>query len=198
MRGSKNIVTRSEAQNYSSKKCNEYKGRLGDELGDELDLYNIYSPLCHLDDVGKPAESLGSVKSFGPCADEYVFAYLNLPQVQHALHARKTSWKACGPTTVMPMVKKLSQTRIRVWIGDVDGILPVTYTRNLVNKMKLPLESSWRPWYCSKEIGGYVVRYKGVVLTTVRGAGHAVPSDQPERALVMISAFLQGLLPPTC
>ncbi|GKE59114.1 hypothetical protein Tco_1498299, partial [Tanacetum coccineum] len=36
-------------------------------------------PLCHLDDVGKPAESLGSVKSCDPCTREYVFAYLNVP-----------------------------------------------------------------------------------------------------------------------
>ncbi|GJZ13580.1 serine carboxypeptidase II-3-like protein [Tanacetum coccineum] len=56
-----------EAQNYSTKKCNEYQGRLGYEIGDGLDLYNIYSPLFHLDDVGKHAESLGSVKSFDPC-----------------------------------------------------------------------------------------------------------------------------------
>ncbi|GKC78662.1 serine carboxypeptidase II-3-like protein [Tanacetum coccineum] len=51
-----------EDQNYSTKKCNEYQGRLGYEIGDGLDLYNIYSSLFHLDDVGKPAESLGSVK----------------------------------------------------------------------------------------------------------------------------------------
>jgi hypothetical protein len=36
-----------------------------------------------------------------------------------------------------------------------------------------------------------------VVLTTVRGSGHEVPIYQPESALVMISPFLQGLLPPT-
>lgn len=47
------------------------------------------------------------------------------------------------------------------------------------------------------QVGGYVVGYKGVVLVTVRGAGHAVPSYQPERALAMISSFLQGKLPPS-
>ncbi|KAL0017329.1 hypothetical protein SO802_004398 [Lithocarpus litseifolius] len=45
-------------------------------------------------------------------------------------------------------------------------------------------------------VGGYVVGYKGVTFATVRGAGHEVPSYQPERALTMISSFLTGKLPP--
>ncbi|KAI8548717.1 hypothetical protein RHMOL_Rhmol07G0295400 [Rhododendron molle] len=46
-------------------------------------------------------------------------------------------------------------------------------------------------------VGGYVVEYEGLVLTTVRGSGHEVPSYQPERALAMISAYLRGTLPPS-
>ena len=46
------------------------------------------------------------------------------------------------------------------------------------------------------QVGGYVVGYKGLTLITVRGAGHMVPSYQPERALDMISYFLRGELPP--
>ncbi|CAJ2651373.1 unnamed protein product [Trifolium pratense] len=44
-------------------------------------------------------------------------------------------------------------------------------------------------------IGGYVVGYKGLTFVTVRGAGHLVPSWQPERALTLISSFLYGSLP---
>jgi len=46
------------------------------------------------------------------------------------------------------------------------------------------------------QVGGYVEEYNGFTLATVRGAGHEVPSYQPERALAMISSFLQGQLPP--
>lgn len=46
------------------------------------------------------------------------------------------------------------------------------------------------------QVGGYVIGYKGLTLVTVRGAGHMVPSDQPYRALTMISSFLLGQLPP--
>lgn len=48
----------------------------------------------------------------------------------------------------------------------------------------------------SPQVGGYVVGYKGLTFVTVRGAGHMVPSFQPERALTMITSFLQGQLPP--
>lgn len=46
------------------------------------------------------------------------------------------------------------------------------------------------------QVGGYVVGYKGLTFATVRGAGHMVPSYQPQRALTMISSFLLGELPP--
>ncbi|KAE9458532.1 hypothetical protein C3L33_09576, partial [Rhododendron williamsianum] len=81
--------------------------------------------------------------------------------------------------------------------GDIDGRVPITSSRYSINTFKLPVETAWRPWYSNEEVGGYVVGYKGLVLTTVRGAGHTVPSYQPERALNMISSFLQGTLPPS-
>jgi len=40
------------------------------------------------------------------------------------------------------------------------------------------------------------VKYEGVTFVTVRGAGHLVPSWQPERALTFITSFLYGSLPP--
>jgi carboxypeptidase C (cathepsin A) len=44
--------------------------------------------------------------------------------------------------------------------------------------------------------GGYVeVYHGGLTFITIKGAGHSVPSYQPERALTMISSFLQGKLP---
>ncbi|KAK2388597.1 serine carboxypeptidase [Trifolium repens] len=58
-----------------------------------------------------------------------------------------------------------------------------------------PINSAWRPWYSGKEVGGYVVGYKGLTFVTVRGAGHLVPSWQPERALTLIESFIYGSLP---
>ena len=37
-----------------------------------------------------------------------------------------------------------------------------------------------------------MIEYKGLVLVTVRGSGHMVPIDQPDRGLVLFKSFLEG------
>ncbi|KAM4121809.1 hypothetical protein ACB094_01G033800 [Castanea mollissima] len=157
----------------------------------------------------KSYESIKIVHNFDPCSDNYVSAYLNLAEVQTALHAKATKWEACSgfvtfvwtdsPTTILPAINELISSGIRVWIysGDIDSVVPVTSSRYSINTLKLPVTTAWRPWHFDNEVGGYVVGYKGVTFATVRGAGHEVPSYQPERALTMISSFLTGKLPPS-
>jgi serine carboxypeptidase-like clade 2 len=49
----------------------------------------------------------------------------------------------------------------------------------------------------SRQVGGYVQQYTGgLVFISVRGAGHQVPYFQPEKALIVVSSFLRGALPP--
>ncbi|CAK7347587.1 unnamed protein product [Dovyalis caffra] len=181
--------------NFSSI-CDQYQSQADAEVG-RLDSYNIYAPLCN-QSTSKSGSS-GSVKDFDPCSDDYVRSYLNLAQVQTALHAKPTKWEACGgqleewtdsPTTILPTMKQLMAIGIRVWMysGDIDSVVSVTTSRYAINTFNLPVETAWRPWYTSNEVGGYVVGYKGVALVTVRGSGHTVPSYQPERALTMISS----------
>lgn len=185
--------------------CEQYMSFGYQELGN-LDIYNIYAPLCNSSSqkTGSPA----SINDFDPCSNAYVNSYLNLAEVQTAFHAKRTDWAACGgrltnwtdsPTTILPIIKQLMDSGINVWIysGDIDGRVPVTSTRYSINTFNLPIEIAWRPWYYKSEIGGYVVGYKGVTFITVRGAGHTVPSYQPGRALTMISSFLEGILPPS-
>ncbi|KAF5468318.1 hypothetical protein F2P56_012477 [Juglans regia] len=183
-----------------SSKCEQYQS-LGDQEVGGLDIYNIYAPLCN----GSAPNSGSSVKNFDPCSDQYVNTYLNLAKVQTALHAKTTKWAACSslgwkdrPTTILPIIKRLISSGVSLWIysGDTDARVPVTSSRYAINKLKLRVDTDWRPWYSGGEVGGYVIGYKGVTFTTVRGAGHTVPSYQPGRALTMISSFLQGKLPP--
>ncbi|KAL5992713.1 hypothetical protein ACLOJK_013632 [Asimina triloba] len=149
-----------------------------EEIG-EIDMYNIYAPVCQ-DTTNNRTAPKGSITSFDPCSSDYLEAYLNVHEVQKAMHANVTAlpdeWGMCS--------------------GDADAVCPVTATRYFVNKLGLPIDTNWRAWYTNNEVGGYVVRYKGLTLVTVRGAGHLVPSYQPQRALTMISSFLQGVLPP--
>ncbi|XP_031273423.1 serine carboxypeptidase II-3-like [Pistacia vera] len=190
------------AGNFSNT-CLKYQNQADDEIGN-IDIYNIYYPLCQSKataPASKGGSSSGSVKDIDPCSEIYVNSYLNLADVQRALHVKSTNWSACSsvgwtdsPTTVLPTIQLLIASGIRVWIysGDTDGRVPVTSSRYSINTLNLPVETAWRPWNIRGEVGGYVVGYKGVTFATVRGSGHMVPSNQPERSLVMISSFLQG------
>ncbi|KAK7310504.1 hypothetical protein RJT34_08058 [Clitoria ternatea] len=185
--------------------CNLYESRSLDEIGN-IDMYNIYAPSCK-SSATKPGACTATYSGsyFDPCSEYHTKSYLNLAEVQEALHAKPTEWLSCNPfgwtdspATVLPTINRLISSGISIWIysGDTDGRVPITSSRYSVNALKLPVETSWRPWYTGNEVGGYLVGYKGLTLVSVRGAGHMVPSDQPKRALTMISFFLTLELPP--
>ncbi|KAI3461198.1 hypothetical protein Pfo_017861 [Paulownia fortunei] len=183
----------------ASDQCESFVEKSIEELG-LIEINNIYAPIC-LNPVLKNASS-GSVNFFDPCSDAYVEHYLNTAEVQSALHVKPTTWTGCRPynwtdwqSNVLPTIENLMASGMRVWLGDIDANVPVTSTRYAINSLKLPVETAWRPWYFDNEVGGYVVGYKGLTFVTVRGAGHLVPSYQPQRALAMISSFLEGTLP---
>ncbi|XP_029128792.1 serine carboxypeptidase II-3-like [Cajanus cajan] len=179
-----------------STKCANAKSWALIEKGN-IDFYNIYGPQCH--DTSLKNGTIGSVYDFDPCSDYYVKAYLNRPEVQLALHAQLTNWSHCrgykwkdSPTTIIPTIKYLIDSEIKLWIysGDTDARVPVTSSRYSINTLKLPILEPWSPWYAGTEIGGYMVKYKGLTFVTVRGAGHLVPSWKPVKALVLILSFL--------
>lgn len=176
-----------------------------------IDVYNIYSSSCH-DKKVKPSGSKCTDLA-DPCAQYFVEAYLNQPQVQKAIHANtglKYPWTRCrtynlnhfgdSPKTMLPHIKALISSGISIWIfsGDLDAMVPVTATKQSVEKLGLGVAADWRPWSADgKDVAGYVIAYKGLVFATVRGSGHMVPIDQPERGLVLFSSFLSGQpLPP--
>ncbi|XP_057953390.1 serine carboxypeptidase 1-like [Malania oleifera] len=186
-----------------STQCGRFLGNAIDEIGD-VDLHNIYATPCL--NASSKNRSNGSIYNPDPCSEHYINSYLNIPEVQAALHANRTTWGYCSyftwtesPSTILPIIEHLMASGIRVWIysGDIDAVVPITSSRYSINTLKLPIVSAWRPWYTNYEVGGYVVQYKGLTLATVRGAGHMVPTDQPERALTMISSFLRGHLLPS-
>ncbi|KAH6832001.1 serine carboxypeptidase-like 40 [Perilla frutescens var. hirtella] len=194
------------ANDTASDQCYTELEKSFEELGN-IDINNIYAPICLKSVLNNGTN--GSVNAFDPCSDTYVQYYLNTPQVQAALHVNPTSWDFCKgfqnwtdwQSNVLPTIENLMANGLRnasmPYSGDIDANVPVTSTRYAINSLKLPIETSWRPWYFENEVGGYAVGYKGLALVTVRGAGHLVPSYQPQRALVMITSFLEGMLPPS-
>ncbi|XP_017701690.2 serine carboxypeptidase 1-like [Phoenix dactylifera] len=177
-----------------------------------IDEYNIYAPIClHAENRTKSSLAMAD---FDPCTEDYVTSYLNNPKVHEALHVDITKstipWQGCSdavgyswkdaPASVLPLIKKLigsNETRLWLYSGDVDGVCSTAATKYAIKELKLPVRDSWKAWYYNEQVGGYVVGYQGLVFVTVRGAGHMVPSYQPERALALISSFIQGKLPST-
>ncbi|GAB2274491.1 hypothetical protein Dimus_009261 [Dionaea muscipula] len=190
--------------NYISNDCSNWLNVAEIESGN-IDPYDIYYPMC-LTPALSNSSTPGSVDNYDPCSDNYVNAYLNKPNVQAALNARPTNWSTCSnfnwtdsPDTVLPIIQTLIANNIRTWIysGDVDSVVPVTSTRYSINTLKLPIKTPWYPWYLNQQVGGYVVGYENLTYATVRGAGHEVPTYQPERALALFSSYLNGTLPPS-
>ncbi|KAK1418273.1 hypothetical protein QVD17_27416 [Tagetes erecta] len=165
------------ASDTFSEMCNNITSQASIEIGD-IDIYNIYAPICLTPtQTNTSSVPAGSINSFDPCWQDILKSYLNDSVVQKALKAKPTSWDLCS--------------------GDLDALAPVTSSRYAINTLQLPIETAWRPWYHNKEVGGYLEQYKGLLLITVRGAGHTVPSYQPQRALALFSSFLGGILPPS-
>ena len=87
---------------------------------------------------------------------------------------------------------------VSVWVfsGTDDALLSTLGTIRWINKLNLGIEEEWREWKVKDQVGGFVQKYNsGLVLATVKGAGHMVPQDQSEAAFVLVSAFLNGTLP---
>jgi len=176
----------------------------GFQTGD-IDFYNIYAPVCLTAPNGTYYPS-GYLAGYDPCSDYPTYYYLNDPAVQNAFHARATEWQGCtnlhwkdAPMSMLATVKFLIESKLPVWIfsGDFDSVCPLPGTRYTIQDLALPVTTPWRPWTAKEEVGGYVQQYAGgFTFLSVRGAGHMVPSFEPERALTMLSYFLQGVLPP--
>ncbi|KAL5992720.1 hypothetical protein ACLOJK_013639 [Asimina triloba] len=218
--------------------CSKYEDEVRIDMRG-IDGYNIYAPLCPTDTTSRTHYSFPfyamanilpcciphggmqgncqdaplrkDIMNYDPCSGGYMTTYLNIAEVQKAMHANVTGlpyeWSECSsiiawqdmPSTVLPVIDELVASDLRIWFysGDVDTACPITGTKYFIHKLGYAVDTPWRDWYSQNEVGGYVVKYKGLVLVTVRGAGHLVPSYQPSRALTMISSFLQGVLPPS-
>ncbi|KAF3533446.1 hypothetical protein DY000_02041386 [Brassica cretica] len=159
----------------------------------KIDQYSLYTPTCNGNST--PSSSLDSTRirtnlrnskmmprmmgGYDPCLDDYTRVFYNRADVQKALHASDgihlKNWSICN--------------------GDTDGRVPVLGTRYCINKLALPIKTSWRPWYHEKQVSGWLQEYEGLTFGTFKGAGHDVPSFKPSESLAFFSAFLKGVLP---
>lgn len=202
-------------------KCDKYQEISAKEMGN-INIYEIYADNC-LSSVNKDAafllEKLGDAHvaskhvgsnptpDYEPCIEDYLESYMNLPEVQNAMHARPTEWTQCSSvvdysyedllSSMLPTYEYLIKAGLElvVFSGDVDAIVPVTGTLNWLAELDLDIVSPWAPWTDREgQVGGYKTKYDGLTFLTVRDAGHMVPYCQPKRALDFFTDGLNGEL----
>lgn len=152
-----------------------------------------------------------------PCINYWASDWLNEPAVQKAINAPKREWHTCDfaingayshrdvMASVIPQYEYILQYmkqdlgfKFLVFAGDTDAIVPFTGTRRWVQAIgNTTIATRYVPWLANGQVGGFVRSYNNdgrFVFTTVRGAGHMVPSTQPFRGAEMIRRFLDGTL----
>ena len=159
---------------------------------------------CNSDDAARSALN-------DPCTEDHVTTYLRRSDVREALHVSDShSWSSCsnhGYAYTESVLNLYSETllssdlKILIYSGSVDDSVSTDGTRawlrHLRESNKLTYASVWSRWTVENQVAGYVEKYnEGLTFATVRGAGHMVPSSQPERALEMVRRFIttQNLL----
>ncbi|XP_072954410.1 serine carboxypeptidase-like 26 [Typha angustifolia] len=158
---------------------------------------------------GRVGRRIRMYSGYDPCFSSYAEDYFNMVDVQRSLHANASGkingrWGVCNDSildtynftvfSVLPIYSKLIKAGLKIWVysGDADGRVPVIGSRYCMEALDLPLKTQWHPWYHNKQVAGRFVEYEGLTMVTIRGAGHLVPLNKPEEALVMINSFLLG------
>ena len=129
-----------------------------------------------------------------PIVKKKIFVYnesLEWEQCAHLNYEMSDSFNFYAETML-----KYSDVKVWVFSGTEDGVLPTLGTLRWINKLGFNVETKWKQWKVGNQIAGYVQKYKeGLVIVTIKGAGHMVPQDQRASAFNMVTAFFNGVLP---
>ncbi|KAK6131067.1 hypothetical protein DH2020_035185 [Rehmannia glutinosa] len=166
--------------------CNNAISEANQIVGNYINVYDVILDVCYPSIVEQELRlrKMGTKISLGVdvCMTYEMTFYLNLPEVQKALHANRTNlpymWSTCSN-------------------GDQDSVVPLlgsrTLVRELAHDLKFDITVPYGAWFHKGQVGGWATEY-GNLLTfaTVRGAAHMVPFAQPSRALHLFSSFVRG------
>ncbi|XP_010062160.2 serine carboxypeptidase-like 42 [Eucalyptus grandis] len=197
--------------------CNDALSKANVIVGDYINNYDVILDMCYPSIVEQELRLRKTATKLSVGVDvcmtyERRF-YLNLPEVQKALHANRTNlpypWSMCsgvvnysdtdGNIDMLPLLKRIVQNHIPVWVfsGDQDSVVPLlgsrTLIRELAHNLNFKVTVPYGAWFHKGQVGGWATEY-GNLLTfaTVRGAAHMVPYAQPSRALHLFSSFVRG------
>ncbi|EGZ28255.1 hypothetical protein PHYSODRAFT_343769 [Phytophthora sojae] len=99
-------------------------------------------------------------------------------------------------TEVTPLWRELLKSGVKgvIYHGDADLVCNAVGGLWAVESLGLPRVAPRSVWTYgekdSKQTGGFVEAFEGISYVTVKGAGHLVPMDQPEKAKQMLELFV--------
>jgi len=192
-------------------------------IPDDIDIYNVDAYIC-LDDAHyryaskwsygahfmaeKRKKALRGHENYDPCIFSYMVTYLNLPDVQRAIHARVgTKWSGFADLdyssetmhrNTIPLFEEfLSNPRSQKWrmliySGDFDAAVPFLGTQKWVYCLGRSVKKDWREWNFNKQFAGNVIDYDGISFMTVHGTGHAIPWYTPALGFEFFQRWIQN------
>ncbi|KDO83616.1 hypothetical protein CISIN_1g0117641mg, partial [Citrus sinensis] len=126
-----------------------YAGHYIPQLADVLLDHNAHSKGFKFNIKGVAATKMSV--GVDVCMTLERFFYLNLPEVQKALHANRTNlpygWSMCSGVlnysdtdsniNILPVLKRIIQNGIPVWVfsGDQDSVVPLLGSRTLIREL---------------------------------------------------------------
>lgn len=154
-----------------------------------------------------------------PCEDDFaVDSYIS--SIRHELHTAnhfptQRNWHQCSKSVIgkyqstvfdtSPHIQEIlsrGNRTVMFYSGDVDMACNFLGTQwfvtDLVKSLGYKESDGYRQWHIDDQVAGYSQNWwsgnnsGSVMLRTVRGAGHMVPTDKPVEALQLIKDFLKA------
>ncbi|KAH3763679.1 serine carboxypeptidase [Pelomyxa schiedti] len=212
-----------------SSECLDAINKCLDYIPSNLDLYNVLAPVClattatqrmqyvsNWNPVVKVVAELQDQKAkqgpiasavytynYDPCMQNYVTTYLNLPEVQTAIHARPTLWgvfesnlnysSADFYINMVPVIQEFidyTDWTIFVYSGALDGCVPFIGTQRWISCLGRPIVNDWRGWDFDSQGAGTVIDYDRITFMTVKASGHMVPTYAPKAGFAMFQCWM--------
>jgi len=191
-------------------------------IPENIDVFNVDAYVC-LDDPSfsyankwsfgahflaeKRKSSLRGHENYDPCIFTYMVTYLNLPEVQTAIHARVgTKWDQGADLdyssdsmhrNTIPLFEEFLKNprsqkwRILVYSGDFDAAVPFLGSQKWVYCLGLPIKKDWHSWNFNEQFAGSVIDYEGLTFMTIHGTGHAIPWYTPALGYEFFQRWIQ-------
>ena len=153
-------------------------------------------------------EEEDGVWPFMMCGDDLtVDTFLNLDSTKYKLNVydRNVNWTQCANLNYewsdsihLYNTTLLKHPEIKKWLlsGTEDGVITTIGTMRWIHKIGFNVDKKWTQWKAENQVSGYVQTYEeGLVLVTIKGAGHMAPQDKRLEAKFVLDSFLKGVLP---